>query len=321
MNVLIVGAGATGTAFGDVLLRGGANVTYYVREQHRARLQAGLPINHQGLFSVRSEVMRGLGVATSPAEVATTKYDQVWLATPSDALRGGWLPDLLAATGRATIVAFQPDPEDMQYLRDNGARNRTILQGIIQFSAWQSPLPHEPATLHGVTLLLPPGPAVVFDAACGESLAIAAMLTRSGMRATVRHDIAAHAASLSALMIPLVAGLELAGWQFARYAGDPALRLAVAAAREALAAECAHFGVRPPLALRVLLNRPAAWTLLRLMPLLPGFNAEAFFACHFRKVDRQTRQILHTYRRHAQEKRLPHVALDRLLATLPPAAH
>jgi len=321
MRILVVGAGATGTVFGAALVKGGASVTFYVREHHRARLGKGIRLYHQGFFTLREERITDIGVATTPAEVAETDWDQVWFTTPSDALREPWLDEFLPATGHATLVVLQPDPEDIQYLREHGARNHSIVQGLIQFSAWQSPMPHEPVDQDGITSLLPPGPSALFDSENSASEEIAATLTRGGLKSNTRADLPAHAARMSALMIPLIAGLELADWKLERYSDHEALRLAIAAAHEAISAECARFNTAEPIAFRLLLNRPATWTLLRLMPWVPGFNAEAFLAYHFQKVDRQTRQMLDTYSRHAAQKGLPHTALDQLRGTLPPPRH
>lgn len=321
MRVLVVGAGATGTVFGAALVKGGASVTWYVREHHRARLAQGMTLYHQGFFTLREERIRDVQVATTPSEVAAEAWDQVWFTTPSDALRQPWLDTFLPATGRATLVVLQPDPEDIQYIREHGGKDREIVQGLIQFSAWQSPMPNEPATQDGITCLLPPGPSALFDSERPESATIAATLTRGGLKAGTRPDLPAHAARMSALMIPLIAGLELADWKLERYAGHDVLRLAIAAAHEAINAECARFGSGEPIAFKLLLNRPATWTLLRLMPWVPGFDAEGFLAYHFQKVDRQTRQMLETYSRHAAQNGLPHAALDELRGALPPPTH
>ena len=321
MRILIVGAGATGTVFAAALLKGGAEVGFYVREHHRTRLQQGLTLYHQGFFTLREERISQIAVATTPAEVAASHWDEVWFTTPSDALRGPWLNEFLAATGRATLVVLQPDPEDSQYLREHGAKDRLIVQGLIQFSAWQSPLPHEPASQNGITCLLPPGVAAQFDAECAASATIAATLTRGGLRAAVRNDLPAHAARMSALTIPLIAGLELVDWRIERYAHHEVLKIAVAAAHEAISGQCARFAVRKPISFKLLLNRQAIALLLRLAPWVPGFDAEAFLRHHFSKVDRQTRQMLGTYIRHAAQNGLPHTALEQLLGALPPATH
>ena len=322
MRILIVGAGATGTVFGAALVKGGADVTFYVREHHRERLSRGIRLHHQGYFTLREEKITSIGVATSPSEVAAQAWDQVWITTPSDALRGAWLDEFLPATAATPLVILQPDPEDIQYVRDHGAGDREIIQGLIQFSAWQSPLPHEPADQDGITCLVPPGPGAVFDSAHAAGEHIATLLRKGGLRADTRPDLAAHAARMSAAMIPLIAGLELSGWKLARYAHHEALRLAVAAAREAVNAECAQSGTGAmPMSFRLLLNKPATWSLLRLMPWVPGFNAEAFLHYHFSKVDRQTRQMLQTYSRHARQNGLPNTALEQLLGALPPPTH
>ncbi|MFP5441144.1 MAG: ketopantoate reductase family protein [Gammaproteobacteria bacterium] len=322
MRVLIVGAGATGTVFGAALLRGGAHVDYYVRPAHRERLARPLQLNHQGLLRLVPEQVSGFRVFCSPAELQGESWDQVWFTTPSDALRGPWLDEFLAAAGKATLVVLQPDPEDIAWIRAHGGKDHNIVQGLIQFSAWQSPLPHEPADREGITCLVPPvGPAAIFDAEPVESATIAATLRHGGLRASTRADLPAHAARMSALMIPLVAGLELADWNLDRYAGHEVLDLALAAAHEAIAAECARFSTGVPLGMRGLLNRPMSQLTLKALPWVPGFNAGEFLHYHFRKVDRQTRQMLGTYRRNAERHGLPHTALDRLLATLPPPTH
>lgn len=321
MKILIVGAGATGTVFAAALARAGCDISFYVRPHHRERLTAGLHLYHQGYFAVREERLSGFGVVTDTQQVAAGNWDQVWFTTPSDALRGDWLPPFLAACGQATLVVLQPDPEDIQYVRDNGGADRHIIQGIIQFSAWQSPQPHEPADQQGITCLMPPGPHALFDEESAASATVAATLTRGGLNAGTRKDLAAYAARMSATMIPLVAGLELAGWQLDRYARHDALPLAMAAAREAVAAECARFSVPVPLAFRALLNQATGRAVLRALPWVPGFKAEAFLQWHFGKVDRQTRQMLDTYLRHARQNGLPCGALEQLRGALPPPRH
>jgi hypothetical protein len=321
MRALVVGAGATGTVFGAALIKGGASVTFYVREPHRARLAKGLALYHQGYFTLREEHIKDIQVATTPAEVAAQPWDQIWFTTPSDALRQPWLDEFLPATGGTTLVVLQPDPEDIQYIRDHGGKGNAIVQGLIQFSAWQSPMPHEPVNQNGITALLPPGPSALFDSQSVESQTIAATLTRGGLKAATRAELPAHAARMSATMIPLIAGLELAGWKLGRYAGHDVLRLALAASREAVNAECAQFNSRKPLGFSLMLNKPVTWSLLNLMPWVPGFDAESFLAYHFQKVDRQTRQMLETYSRHAAQNGLPHTALDELRGALPPPSH
>lgn len=320
MRILVVGAGATGTVFGAALARGGAQVSWYVRPHHRDRLAAGVQLHRQGFFSIRDEHETGFGIVCSPAEAAQQTWDQVWFTTPSDALRQPWLDEFLPAVGKATLVVLQPDPEDIAWVRDHGGAEHNIVQGLIQFSAWQSPLPHEPQERTGITYLLPPGPSAVFDADRPDSATIVATLARGGLPASVRSDLPAHAARMSAMMIPLIAGLELADWKLERYAGHKLLTVAVAAAQEAVAAESARYSMAVPLPFRLLGSTSAA-LVLRILPWVPGFNAEAFLAYHFSKVDRQTRQMLATYRRHASEHGLAHGALDQLIGTLPPPRH
>lgn len=321
-RILIVGAGATGTVYGLALAKAGARVSFLVREHHRARLARG--IDTWRVRPLRSpEFLRfdGFGVITDPA--AARDYDSIWITTPSDALRqGDWLQQMLGASGNCPVVILQPDPEDIDLVRGLAGPARPLVQAIIQFSSWQSPLPGEPADQRGITFLAPPlASATTFAPAGGLGAEFAALLSRGGLHADVADDLDARAAQSSALMIPLIAGLELAGWKFAALRRHPALAVAVAAARQAVAAEAKRHGAQP---LRVagLLGRTAVLKLLlRIMPWVPGFDAEAFLAYHFSKVGAQTRQMLDTYRRHAAEQGMAHDALDALRAQLPPASH
>lgn len=321
MRILVVGAGATGTVFGNALQRGGAHVDFYVREHHRERLSQALALHRTGLLVRRDETLSGFRVFCSPSELTDHQWDQIWFTTPSDAIRQPWLDEFLPATGRATLVVLQPDPEDIAWIQAHGGSDRRIVQGIIQFSAWQSPLPHEPADRTGISYLLPPlTPGALFEDTV-ESQTIAATLKRGGMRVTLRNDLPAYAARMAAMMVPLMAGLEVAGWKFDRYVKHEALHLALTASHEAINAEAARFSAPTPIALRGLLNQPITKLVLQLVPWVPGFEAEAFLGYHFRKVGQQTRQMLETYVRHAHEHGLPHTALDKLRAALPLSSH
>src|SRR5690606_36145450 len=131
------------------------------------------------------ETLTGIRCFCSPAELAGQQWDQIWFTTPSDALRQPWLDAFLPATGRATLVVLQPDPEDIDWIRAHGGADRRIVQGLVQFSAWQSPLPHEPADTDGISYLLPPGtPAALLDPLLAESHTIASTLNRGGLRAS-----------------------------------------------------------------------------------------------------------------------------------------
>src|SRR6185436_20748884 len=107
MRALVVGAGAVGQVYARHLALGGATVTFLVKPARAAACQAGLTLYplHAGGRPQRFTAP----VLTSLEEVARQRWDAVFLAVSSTALRdGAWLGALLAALGDATVVLLQP---------------------------------------------------------------------------------------------------------------------------------------------------------------------------------------------------------------------
>ena len=111
MNILLVGAGAVGQAYGWHLQRGGASVSFMVHDKYAAACRAGLtlyPLNRPKATRWQPVPFAGFGVLTRPDSVATATWDQVWLCISSPALRGPWLDELLATIGTATSSSSDP---------------------------------------------------------------------------------------------------------------------------------------------------------------------------------------------------------------------
>jgi 2-dehydropantoate 2-reductase len=128
-NILMVGAGAVGQVFALHLSRGGAAITFLVKPTHA--LPAELRLFAQAKHPT---TLTGFRRMTQPEEVRREKWDQVWLAVPSDALIGQWLPDLLNATGDATVVGLAPES-------NTHVPPARLVMGAIPFLAFQQPLP------------------------------------------------------------------------------------------------------------------------------------------------------------------------------------
>ena len=140
MRALIVGAGAVGQVYGEALARGGAEVSVFVRPRHEAAARAGYRMFRIDLLGRRSETwFRPDAVVTTPADVAAGRYDQIWLCVPTDALVGGGLDPLLAASADATLVCLAPGLDvKAQLARDVGLAR--IVWGVIGFQSYASPL-------------------------------------------------------------------------------------------------------------------------------------------------------------------------------------
>jgi 2-dehydropantoate 2-reductase len=298
MNVLLVGAGAVGQVYGRHLQKGGARVAFFVKPRYADEARRGFtmyPVARRGRWDpVRFE---GFDVVTGLDAVAARRWDQVWLCVSSPALAGDWLAPFLEAAraaGVGTLVTLQPGLLDRQALTALWPDER-LVSGLITLIAWQAPLPgHAEPNVPGVAYWFPPGAPNPFGGPPDLARNVADALRVGGCPATVSEDVARQAALGSSSLIPLIAGLEVAGWSFEALRRDPILGIACAAGREAARVAAAHVGGSAgpgPLLMRPGLVR----TLVPFLPKLAPFDLETYLAYHFTKVGDQTRLMLSTY--------------------------
>jgi ketopantoate reductase len=314
MRALVVGAGAVGQVYGHHLARGGAEVSFLVKPAHGPELAGPLtlyPLNRPHRLRTQPVTFGGFGVLTDPAEVARERWDQVYLTVSSTALRaGGWFARLAAALGEATLVLLQPGPGDRRFVEDRVPPER-IVQGVITLIGYRAPLPGETRFPRpGVAYWFPPlAPSLMSGARLAPVLAA---LRAGGLPARRHRNIGAISSFPTALLMPLMATLELAGWSFRTIREPGRLALAAQAAREALRVMAHHEGRPAPWPLR-LVNRPLAVRLaLVLAPRLMPLDIESYLRAHFTKVGDQTRDFLRTYLNLGKAAGLPTVALARL---------
>ncbi|WP_440713931.1 2-dehydropantoate 2-reductase [Gordonia sp. FQ] len=96
MRILIVGAGATGGAFGARLLAAGRDVTFLVRPGRAAQLRIGLHYVTPGIDEVRR-------LRTVTADELDETFDLVIIAVKANAL-GAVIDDMRPAVGPSTVV-------------------------------------------------------------------------------------------------------------------------------------------------------------------------------------------------------------------------
>jgi 2-dehydropantoate 2-reductase len=315
MKILIVGAGAVGQVYGWHLHAAGHDVTFFVKEKYRAEVAGGLVLHRLGYGAPHRQDWPQVNAMSSVAEVAAQRWDQVWLTLASDALRGELAAQVLGAVGDATVICLQPDLEDGDYVRARLAAPAQLVQGLITFISYQSPLPGKPGP-EGVAYFLPPLAPGLFAGAATRVQSVVQALRAGGLAAKPVADFAKAAAGAPALLQPLIAALETNAWKLGTLPGSEALALGLAASREALAVAAREAGAST-FALRQLL-RPLLWRLLvpvsrQLLPL----DLETYLHYHFSKVGVQTRLMLDTYVRLGQRHGLPVAALQRLRAALP----
>ncbi len=293
MRILLIGAGAVGQVYGRHLAAAGHEVSFFVKPAHRVALEAGMPLHRLGHLRTRHEVWQGYQLVTEPDHVAACAWDQIWICTSSDALRSPLMRDVLARAGKATVVCLQPGPEDAALVREQLADPAQLVQGLITFISYQSPLPgkDDPA---GIAFYLPPLTPAIFSGEKARLEPVVQALCDGGMRARAVQDLHVAAGGGDGLLIPLVAALELHDWKLSGFAGSAAFALGRDAAQETLTILAREQGARVGLT-RTVLNPLLSRGLLKVAPHVLPLPLEDYLHYHFSKVGVQTRQMLETY--------------------------
>ncbi|MCG8670117.1 MAG: hypothetical protein MI867_11935 [Pseudomonadales bacterium] len=320
-RVLVVGAGAVGQVYGHFMQRGGASVSFFVKDKYKEECEKG--------FTLYRSRRRGLGpgehyqadaVYTDYKEVAEQHFDHVWLAMSSNDLHGDWLADLKAAIGDTTVVMLQPDLEDRDYVLKYFPDSQ-LVYGIINFISYQTPLPdlpshHSDADKEGVAYLMLPMMSAEFSGNHERLPEVMEALAAGRFPVKAQQNVPRIYADRSAWMIPLVAMLELENWSIKRLMSSGSLELAVEGAKQALAIVAAKF------------HRPLNWTergfslllvkvLLPLVRFLSPMDAESFVKFQFKKTAPQTRFMLDHFIYQGEQLGMNVTALKSLREKLP----
>ncbi len=317
MAILVVGAGAVGQVYAHALVAAGAEVVVLARPRQRAALEdpAGLPLRvlnrpaDQQLCRLRVH-----GVLTEVAEVGARRWDAVWLCVAAPALRLPWFDELAAAVGDAVVVSLQPGLIDPDWFHARVPPARLVF-GMIPFIAWSSPLPGAAPAQGDPALSVwhPPLSSTPLSGPLAAAQGQVRLLQAGGLRARVVADAGAGSGVASAVLLPVVAALECAGWTFRGLRRRRHLARAVAAKDQALAVAAAFQGrplpwlPRLPRLLRPWMLRIATW----LAPAVVPFALEPYLRAHFTKVGAQTRAALATWRAEGEARGL---AVDAIAA-------
>lgn len=291
--VLVVGAGAIGQVYGHFLARGGARVTYYVRERYREQTARGVPLARlEARRRRRMLPVTSADVVSSPAEVAQHRFDQVYLTVPSDALVRPWLEELIAAVGDAIIVGLTPGAGDRDKLVAAGAVPERLVAGFLSLVAYQAPLPGEGAEVPACTTVwFPPGAPCLFSGPATARDEVLAALAAGGLPARKHRDVPTLGAFGSSATVAFMLALESGGWSLAELRQPTRMRQACAAMREIVSLTARDFG-KPPLGVRLACRPWLLRTALTLAPRLAPFPLETYLRVHFTKVGEQTRHLV-----------------------------
>ena len=304
LRVLIVGAGAVGQVYGWYLTQGGAKISFFTKPKHV------LPDELPMLLQVRKPVvLTAFGRLTSLDEVRKQVWDQVWLAVPSNAMTGAWLPELMAATGNCTVVALAPEGEVAL------PPSRRVV-GSIPFIAWQDPLPGHVGPARMAVWVPPFAPVSMSGVDRSRVEAVRAVLRVGGLRTAIVGDMAKTGFPLTAVLISSIAALEGgAKWQLSGFRGRWSA-LAGRAARELMANEGigGFVGVLFGFIAHGPWLRFAFWAASKVLP----FDFETYLKYHFTKVGEQTRVFLKGQIERGAAQGTPLEAVKELLGTLSP---
>ena len=312
MKVLIIGAGAVGQVYGRHLGFSGAEVSFLVKEKYRKEMEAGLVFYGFNGASGRPEVQNWTGyeVLSRLDEVREQRWDQVWFCVSSTAIRGEWLGLTLKECGEATIVALQPGLEDRElYLKH--VDSKRLVSGMIGFISYQAPLEVEHFPHKGIAYWFPPLSPSLFSGTGDHLKEVLGALKAGGLPAKGHPELEKVVGFPTAVLMPILVGLESEGWDFDRFSRSGVRDLVCRAANEALKIVGAKTGSKVPLG-RILIK---PWTIRCLVALAPSvmpLPIEAYLQYHFTKVGDQTRLFIDTYRRMGESYKLSYTALDEL---------
>lgn len=315
-RILVVGAGRVGQVYGHHVGKGGASVTVLVRPRHDAEARAGYRMVHVHSTGRRDASRFEPEVVTSIDALARSeRFDEAWLCVATNALEDAWLADLAAATAPATLVSFQPGLGVRERLH-RAADPTRVVQGMITFLAWESPLPgsedpRERDAEPGTAYFVPPLETIaVSGGSQRRALAVVDSLRSGGLSAHLVQDVEAELAFSTAVLMPAIGTLELAEWSFSKFREGDLADLAAAATRETLAVTEAETGRSTPLFAHAL-EVPLLLRLgTRIAPVVAPLDIETYLRVHFTKVGPQTRLLLAGYGERARRRELPCEAIE-----------
>tara|TARA_B100000405_G_C16544129_1_gene359615 strand:+ start:48 stop:569 length:522 start_codon:yes stop_codon:yes gene_type:complete len=162
----------------------------------------------------------------------------------------------------------------------------------------------------------PPATPAYFSGPTAAVQQIVDRLKQGGQPAAAHKDVAAMGSSGTAILMPLLLGLERESWSFRQFTGTSALRDSLNAVKETLKIAAAQSGQSVPFwhhALVPSLFKLILWLGERILPL----PLETYLKYHFTKVGEQTRLFINSYIRLGQARGLPTTHLVNLNKSVP----
>jgi len=308
-----VGCGAVGQVFGLYLQKAGVELGFYARPGSANKLKqalehGGMPLFQTSYFRRRDPIAHRLGnyqVVTDVVECQRFKPDQIWFTTPSPVYYSEWFREFLGKVPSERVVCFAPEGGRSEFFPENGGEERMIFGGIT-FISWQGDLEGSSRRPEGVNFWLPPLlgiPLMGTEKGCRE---VEELLKKAGFRTMVhKKNFHKTLASVTAVMLAFVAGLELSGWSFGAFRKSLWLKRAACGSREAVLSQLSGTGVFTRTLLAILISSKGFYLATFFLPLLFPFNLERYLKFHYLKTRDQTITLLDVFEKDGKRRRLP----------------
>ncbi len=313
-NILIIGAGAVGQAYGYQFAQAGNKVSFFIKEKYRDELAQGLTLYHLNQDKKRKRPIdfKDYGLVTSWEKAAETQWHQIYLCISSTAFLNFDFAGLKQALSPDSIVVIlQPGLHDYELACQHLPKSQ-LVQGMITLSSYHAPMPGEQVPKPGIAYWFPPMAATPFSGNPKARAEVVTTFKRANMNATVNPNLHKLAPYTTAVFMVFLTALEASDWKFGKLAADkPLQKEMLKACQQAFKAVSKDTGTHPPLWQHMV----SGWlirTLLRVAPRVSPLDLETFFQVHFTKVKDQTKLFMNTYIEAAQRHHIPEAELNAL---------
>ncbi|MBL0230251.1 MAG: hypothetical protein IPP76_05420 [Moraxellaceae bacterium] len=316
-SILIVGAGAVGQVYAYHFAKAGYQVHLLLKEKYIAEAKQGFTLYHLNQDKKRQHPIsfNDFICHSNWDSVAQHTIDQVWLCVSSTALVHVDLLAMKAAIKQATVMVLQPDPADVQRVKQVFDSTQ-VVAGMINMISYYAPLVGEVVPKEGVAFWIPPIVPMPVEGQHQALTDVLAVLKDAQIPAMAQANFAAKNVHASSFLMVFLAVLELNNWHFKVLAHNKTqLKRMLQAQKEVFSALSAEYGTQPSYALRCL----KAWmmpSILKIAQHIAPLDMEIYMEAHFTKVRAQTLMLLQAYEQRALQHQVSHEALSGLIKQL-----
>jgi 2-dehydropantoate 2-reductase len=307
---LIIGAGAVGTVFGRHLVLGGADVTYFTKNEYLDNLKDGITLFHHNKKKDGIQTFTDFSGLSSIKEAELFEWNLVFIAISSVAIRSYSFRKLIRKISpNATLVLLQAGITDYYYISKLYSKYR-VVQGMITCISYQAPLGGETLP-ECIAYWFPPFSPIPFSGSKERVNEIVTILRRGGMPAKSIKDVHLNTSFTTSFLMPFLAGLEINNWSFDALKNSEYLKMINRAISEGFRITTKTLKKGRPFKFRIF-HLPVIKLVLSLQKYFFPFDLETYLRYHFLKVKKQTLLYLKTFIELGMQNNLPNDNLRKL---------